>query len=86
MVLFKNNMLYPVKWFLICHALLYCTAAMRLLEKFQKTNMISLSAQFCENQTENISNKNQKNFLKIVCEILVHYQRTTAILICTRIQ
>ena len=77
-------MLDPVKQFL--YAMLYCVAAMRLLEKFQKTNKISLSAQFCENQTENISNKNQKNFLKIVCEILVHYQRTTAIHICTRIQ
>ena len=50
-------MLNPVKRFLICHALLYCVAAMRLLEEFKKTNMISLSAQFSENQTEKISNK-----------------------------
>ena len=77
-------MLNPVKRFLVCHALL-CSCH-EVAGKFQKTNKISLSAQFCENQTENISNKNQKNFLKIVCEILVHYQRTTAIHICTRIQ
>ena len=42
---------------------------MKLSEKVQKTNTISLKAQFCENQTENISNKNQKNFPKIAFEI-----------------
>ena len=70
-----------MKQFFICETLLYCVATMKLSGKFRKTNTISLKAQYCENQTENISNKNQKNFLKISCEILVHYQQTAAILI-----
>ena len=35
---------------------LYCTATMKLSENFQKTNEISLEAQFCDNQTKNITN------------------------------
>ena len=39
-------------------------ATMKLLENFRKTDAISLKAQFCENQTKTITNKNLKIFGK----------------------
>ena len=49
---------------------------MRLSEKFSKTDEISLEAQFCENQTKTITNKNLKNFRKVFDEFSVSYRHT----------
>ena len=60
-----------------------CIATMNLSEKFRRSvgklmKYISLEAQFCENQTKNITNKNLQNFWKIFGEFSVSYRQTSS--------
>ena len=49
---------------------------MKLSENFRKADEISLEAQFCENETENITTEKLKTFWKIFVEFSVNYQQT----------
>ena len=49
---------------------------MKVSENFRKTDEISLEAQFCENQTKNITTKTVTNFRKIFGEFSGNYRQT----------